>query len=411
MKQDGKYIALVLGLFVVLVLALVLQPKKISWDHTYSKSKKDPFASRALYELFGYDVFPDQKVSASYVPLNEFRQGLGEGAKPCNYLMVQDYIYLSETGVESLLQLAEEGHHILLASEAIDGKLADTLGLSIQQEAPEVNLNGDFQFQTDTIRLNFKDTVLYSSRGYSMRPDENRSFVKINDGVEGFRELSVNSKGKPVFVSKNFGKGAIYIHSVPLAFTNYYTVYFGNHEYVSSCLSFMPVASVVWDEYYKVGRLESQSPIRVILTNPALKLAYILALVLIALYMLFQSKRRQRIIPVIKPFENSTLQFVGTVARLFYNKGDHSLLAKKKWLYTNEKIRLKYHMPVEYTDAGIEALSARSGVDRETTRRMVRSMEHIGRTAHITEIDMIQFNTFIENFWKKANHIYSKPKS
>lgn len=46
-------------------------------------------------------------------------------------------------------------------------------------------------------------------------------------------------------------------------------------------------------------------------------------------YTVFESKRRQKFIPIIPPLHNSSLDFTETVGLLYFNKSDHSNLAEK----------------------------------------------------------------------------------
>ena len=401
MKQDRIYIAVVVGLLVLLITGLILKPKKISWKHTYSKSDTNPFASKAVFESLD-DIFPKQNIETVRVPANEFAQEFlkdSTSTKTANYILLNDYAYYSEYEAKALVDLAEKGNHVFVAAESIYGPLADTLGIEVGTKS-YVDLAPTQS--PDTIRLNFKQPGLYSSKGFSMRNGENDVYIQAKDSL-GLEILSVNSNGEPVYVKKKFGKGAVYFHSVPLAFTNYYMIYFNNYGYISRCFSFLPVAPVYWDEFYKEGREKSASPLRVILDSPALRLSYILTLFLIIVFMLFQSKRRQRIIPVIKPYENSTLQFVGTVAQLYYNRKDHTSLAKKKLVYLTEKLRLKYHIPIEMGEDTVQAISARSGVDLPTTHALFGMMAFVQKAKNISERDLIRFNKIIEEFWKKSS--------
>lgn len=403
MKNDRVYIAIVAGLFVFLVIGILIQPKKISWEPTYSRKSKDPFASRALYEMLG-DVFAGQPIENLRIPPYEFAYGREKDSlsdQPIVYMLLGHEDALRQLNAKAIWRMAQNGDHIFIASEYLYGALSDSLGIySVPYFDPE-----DYRTDKDTIRLNFTQPGLYSSKGFPMRPDDNMMYVYIPDSIkQDVNILSVNSKGKPVFVKRKVGKGAIYFHSVPLAFTNYYMIYAGNEGYISRCLSFLPVAPVYWDDFFREGRTESISPIRVILNSPSLRMAYILLLVLLALYMLFQSKRKQRVIPVIKPYENSTLAFVETIAKLYYSKGNHTALIKKKLVYFSEKIRLRYQISIDVkNEENILAVSARSGVEEATVRKLFKFMDYIQRAYNLTETELIHFNKSVEEFWQKAS--------
>ncbi len=235
-----------------------------------------------------------------------------------------------------------------------------------------------------------------------MRPGENDLYISIPDSATDVEVLGRNSAGNPVFVQKRVGKGAIYFHSVPLAFTNYYLLPQNNSGYISRCFSYLPVAPVYWDEYYKVGRQGAGTPIRVLLQTPALKTALVLTLALVLVYMLFQSKRRQRIIPVIKPFENSTLQFVGTVARLYYNRGEHTSVDKKDDVFYGtaaDTVPNSDRLGERRQHSGRECPL---GVNEAGTRAVFRFSHHLRMATHVTEKELIDYNKLVEEFWKKA---------
>lgn len=386
----------------MLLLFLVLQPGQISWNPTYSKKHSLPFGDRALFELLG-DLFPGQPIEASYVPAYELEEALlpdSTSETVANYLLIRGYAMYDEYETEAMLRMAEAGSHVFMTGLDLGGTMADTLNIHTEMQLFQ---GEDLFADADTLRLNFEHPDLHTENGFAMRPGENDLHIVISDSAQGIEVLGRNSEGNPVFVQKRVGKGAIYFHCVPLAFTNYYLLPGNNDGYISRCFSYLPVAPVYWDEYYKVGRQGAHTPIRVLLNAPALKTALILLVSLVLLYMLFQSKRRQRIIPVIKPFENSTLQFVGTVARLYYNRGEHTSLAKKKVMYFMERLRIKYQTPVDFmNEESIQAISARSGVDEAVTRAVFRYSHHLRMAAHVTEKELIDYNKQVEAFWKKA---------
>ena len=57
-----------------------------------------------------------------------------------------------------------------------------------------------------------------------------------------------------------------------------------------------------------------------------------------------QGKRKQRIIPVITPLKNTSLEFVETIGRLYYQKGTRSGIAHKKIIFFLDFIRTRYNI-------------------------------------------------------------------
>ena len=61
--------------------------------------------------------------------------------------------------------------------------------------------------------------------------------------------------------------------------------------------------------------------------HPPLQYAFWLSLLLLLLYILFAGKRMQRIIPLVKPNENTTVTFTETIGRLYLQKKDNKNIA------------------------------------------------------------------------------------
>lgn len=402
MKREKAYLILPVVLLLLFIGLLVSQPEKISWKPTFSKKDTSPFSSKAVFELLS-GVFPEQEIKPVYVPAyellntSEIKENSSGGS---NYILVNQSAEFNKFDTEAILNFADEGNHVFIAAESITGPLSDSIGLFTEFSYGE----GSQLFTPSGENvLNFTDEQLKTDSGFKFRPNEADYYVFLTDSVEDVEILATNAAGLPVLVEKKWGNGYIYLSSVPLAFTNYYLLPSNNHGFISRCMAYLPIAPVFWDEYYKVGRLNAGTPIRVILQNPALKLAWILLLTLILIFMVFQSKRRQRIIPVILPYENSTLNYVGTVARLYFKRGDHASLAKKKVLYFKEKIKLRYQIQIETGDKkSAELLSARSGVNLSLVEELYRMLMVAQTSSAYLEKELKSLNHTIELFWEQA---------
>ena len=82
--------------------------------------------------------------------------------------------------------------------------------------------------------------------------------------------------------------------------------------YSSIALSYVKNSSnLYWDQYYTRGREGAESPMRVFLQNYSLRWAFYIAVFSLLLFVLYEMKRRQRIIPIIPPLNNTTVEFAG----------------------------------------------------------------------------------------------------
>jgi hypothetical protein len=397
-REQVIYIFLVL-LFALLVLILVLKPEPISWNTTLSSRDKIPFGSRAVTDCLE-DVFPGNPVVQLRIPPSEAEaeiNTLSYGASiPVNYLFIQPDFYCERFDALALLNLAEKGHHVFISARSVSGLLADTLGVSVELLPYELNLF------TDT-----PDTLFLSIAGadslYAMKPGDNDLRVTMED--ESLFQVWGKSAGvHPVFVSRKWGKGQIFIHSVPLAFTNYYLFFSKHADYVSRCLSVMPNGPVLWDEFYKQGRREAGTPLRVILAHPSLRYALGVLLLFSLLFILIQSKRRQRVIPVIEPFVNTTLQFVTSVAALYRSRADHADMLKKQIGFFADHVRRRYRISPDFSSsASAEELAMVSGADRQLLQRLYQQCLYYSSATRITEKELLEFNRLLNRFREETS--------
>jgi hypothetical protein len=186
-----------------------------------------------------------------------------------------------------------------------------------------------------------------------------------------------------------------------MAFTNAYLLPGENHRFAATSLSYLPVQDVIWTEYYQLGRMEAATPLRFILTNEPLRWAYFITIISLIIFMIFEAKRKQRIIPVIKPLGNTTLEFVKTIGNLYYQQGEHKAIAEKKINYLFDQIRTRYWINTNKLDENfIVSLAKKSGKSEEDVRAMVMAIKNIQSQPSIAMEALIDLNDRIEKFNK-----------
>jgi hypothetical protein len=392
-REQGIYFLLAL-LFGVLVLILVLKPEPISWNATLSARDKIPYGSHAVTECLE-DVFPDNPIIQLRIPSSEVEAKINTLSSvsfvPVNYLFIQPDFYCDRFDALSLLSLAEKGHTIFISTHSLSGLLADTMGVSVERLPYDLTLFAD---TLDTLFLSLAGTVSL----YDMKPGDNDLRVAMED-ESLFQVWGKSGEVHPVFVSRKWGKGQIFIHSVPLAFTNYYLFQPNHADYVSRCLSFIPNGPVLWDEFYKQGRREAGTPLRVILAHPSLRYALAVLLLFSFLFILIQSKRRQRVIPVMEPFANTTLQFVTSVAALYRSRADHADMVRKQIGFFADHVRRIYRISPDFSSpASAEELAMVSGADKQLLQTLYRQCLHFSSASRITEKELLEFNRLLSRF-------------
>ncbi|MDH5398206.1 MAG: hypothetical protein OEX02_08675 [Cyclobacteriaceae bacterium] len=380
---------------------------RINWNKTLFSEHKIPYGTFAFRELLPtlFDVENNR------FTLREMIDSLDAKG---NFIGISNRLDLSVLDVSRMLQRAEEGDHFLLSSHSFSDMLLDTLGLEMDDsflrnnndamESEEIDLTftiKDF-FTTDTSHIRLVNPILNKSAYIIRRSDLAAHFSFFDSTTTNI--VAVNSGSQVLGVKINRGKGSIILTTLPLAFTNIYMLHGENNTLVSGLLSYLPDEQVHWTEFYQVGRAEPRTPLRYILSEEALRSALYLTLIALILFTFFEAKRKQRIIPVITPLTNETLNFVGTIGNLYMESKDHKSVAEKRINFFLDHVRNAYHLPTnDFCPEFYQKLSRKSGVDEKTISSLFSKITHI-RIADSIEAGVLrEFSDITDTFYTQEN--------
>ena len=372
MKQELKYYIILGAALLILILVEIFAPKPTEWSFTLHHEEKSPYGTFILYENLNY-LFPDQSVNTSYKTLYEIREGYaGE-----NILLLSAELGAGKEDTEALLQMLDSGAYVLAAAREFDGKLADTL-----QIATDADLLETVAEDEDTLEI--RESLYYFSAYDSSRAEV----------------LAENEDGQAVLLRYQQGKGALLLSSVPQLYTNYFMLQESLTQEATASLNLLPQRDLIWNEYYHLGRMESSTPLRFVLSVAPLRWAVYLTLVGLLLFMIFESKRRQRPIPVVQPPANATLEFVETVGNLFMRSASHREMAKKKIIYFREYLLSHYRLQGDWQEEAFrERVTHKSGKDRREVNETFDLILALQEKKHISAEELIRLNQQIDTFY------------
>jgi hypothetical protein len=391
LKGNTKYILILVTAVLVVIVVEWLTPKPINWTPTFDREDNNPFGSAILYELLP-DIFPGKQIQTLNKTLYELdEEGILESG---NYVFIHNDFSIGQEEVDILLSLADQGNSVFIASNTFPDELADTLQFEME----------NIFFTTDSIGLNFTHPQIKTAGSYPFRRiDVLFGFKPVKDKKAIHQVLGVSSNKVTNFIRVPFGKGWFYLNTVPLAYTNYNMLYQENREYISKSLSYLPVENTYWDEYYKPFRRESQSPLRYVLSQPALKWALYLSIGALLLFMFFEAKRKQRIIPIVQPLSNTTLEFTETVGRLYFQYKDHKNIADKKITYFLDFLRAHLYIKISEIDENLYIrLADKTGIPQIEIESLFSFIRQIQSKRQITEDELLTLNNKIEDFQRRS---------
>ena len=378
---------------VIYILAETNRPKPFSWDVSLSKEDKNPYGGFILYQQLK-DLFPQASISSYRLPV--YNQVNNSTDSNTAYLLIEPGIELQQDDMNEMLKYVDAGNYVFMSSSSFNKIIMDTLGFNIKRS---FDLAGG-----DSASINFVNPALHAKKNYRFNRFTLDDYFNELDTANSII-LGNNQVNDVNFIKIPYGDGAFYIHTAPLCFSNYFMLKNNNAEYTAKALSYLPkqIKTIYWDEYYKLGASGSDNPLRFILTNPYLKWAFRIGMVAIVLFIFFEMKRTQRIIPIIPPLRNSTLDFVQTVGNVYFNKRDNKNIALKKINYFLEFVRTNFYLVTTHlNDEFIQALSKKSGLTESETARLVNLIHGVNNSVQISDNDLLQISQQIDLFYAKA---------
>lgn len=390
MKKDWKYIVYLSVFIGIYVAVQLLSPKNHDWSISLSHVDKNPYGTFVLNELMP-DLFDSVRIT------NKTTYELFDSKKENAALFsLSTSLNMAKEDTESLLQFIADGNTVLLSAHYFNGKLADTLNLSTNDYLFDSNGIID---QRDSMALRFTNLSFDTLVSYKYRRDNIHNFFDAYDTTRT-TVIGRNDLNEPVTLHVPIGKGSLILNSTPLVFTNINLLHEENYRFASHSLSYLKEKKLIWTEFYHLGRMEAGTPLRFVLTQEPLTWAYYITVISILLLLLFESKRKQRIIPIIPPVENTTLEFATTIGNLYYQRGDHKNMAEKKIVFFFDTLRSRYHLDTTSLD-DIRHVARKTGNDEISTSTLLKNIQNIQKKHEISSEELITLNKQIEAFIRK----------
>ena len=151
------------------------------------------------------------------------------------------------------------------------------------------------------------------------------------------------------------------------------------------------------------GNKSTFSKLGTFLENDVLRWAFWLTIILFGITYLFESKRKQRVIPSIRKLNNTSLDFVKTIGRLYYQRKDNKNLASKISTHFLGYVRTTYNMSTsQMNDDFIKRLAFKSGYPVTLVKEVIAEIRKMEDAYVITDEELLAFNDKIDTFINKG---------
>jgi hypothetical protein len=324
-----------------------------------------------------------------------------------NYIIISKQVLPDESEVNALLNLVGKGQHVFISAFAISESLLDSLHLKTAFYTSLYNTDDSLTVNVNNPETN--DSLSFTYPGVAL----DNYFVSVDSNITSI--LGRDKLGRPNFVQFNYdGGGSIFIHLAPMAFSNFFLLHKDNKAYYDNALSYLPKSSTVvrWDDYFRYHTKGSSNNAEGkglfgagswLSKQKGLSTALLLLVLLIGIIYLFESKRKQRVIPIIQPLKNASVDFVKTVGRLYFQRHDNKNLALKMTVHFQDHVRGRYGIRSSMNDPEFEKkLAWKTGYDVNNLKNLIHYMNSLQDKPDVSDNALLEFNRKLEHFYKYA---------
>jgi len=404
LKKNLSYILIgVIAIAAIVLFIIARYGKEKEFDDRLTLNRKDkiPYGAYVAYQNLK-NIFPKAQITTSRSDPGYWDEEHDKQA----YIIIASQFSPDDYEMKRIVSFLEKGNDVFVSAAKVSYYVEKYLKCDILYPIGYDYLSIDDL--ADSMRLSIQTPFANETYLY---PGKNLGYVFHKIDTATTSVLGYNDRGQPDFIHLKAGKGNLYLHLAPLAFSNYFLLHKKNIGYYRQAFSFLSPRTnkIIWDEYFIKKREKEEEPeqkgwLSVFFRYPSLKWAFLTALFTLLVYVLIEMRRKQRQIPVIKAPQNDSLDFVKTIGRLYHDKADHTNLAKKMTAYFLEYVRNRYKLTTNILDdAFIQSLHYKSGVEEEEIRKIVYFINEMNASRPaINEGQLIYFHKQLESFYKKA---------
>ena len=390
MKGYKIYFAIGLVLILVYLIAQFNKPTPTDWSPSYAKKDKIPYGTFIFYNRIK-DILPKANIKTSNAAI--YNTLKNKGYQNSTYIIIAPQVKIEKADLEQLKKYISAGNDVFIASYDL-GAIAEKnlklkLSATFSQNGSSVNFTNP----------NLKTVVNYGfEKGIG-----NQYFSKLDTGKATV--LGIDANNNPNFVKYGFGKGNLYLIAGPGFYSNFNLLDKFGAEYAAKTLSYLQgTKTLIYDEYFTIPKTGETDLLRVFFKHPELKYAYYLCIFSLMLFVFYDIKRRQRIIPIADPYINTSVEFAHVVGSVYYHKRNNLDIAQKKINYLMEHLRSRYYLKTnEIQHDFAETLQLKTGVNETLAKTLTRYFMQIPTLTAFSDAELIGLNNIIEQFYKNTN--------
>jgi len=403
-QQTAIIIIVVLLVLIAAVWAINYFGSGTIWAKFYRSDGKEPYDLHVFHELIRAQ-YTDGNVHAltenfdqNWIPVSD---------EATDYLFIGRALLLPDHEVDSLLNIVARGNEAFIIAKYVSPYLTENL-------IGRFDLYTDYESKPETeisIRMNESDQIFsFENLSRYGKTSHNWNYLAgvefIEQTIPGY-VLGVMEDSLAICMAIPYGKGHFYLHTVPESFGNVHAIYEEKLAYFESFFGYLKGEQLYLDQHRYQGNYGQRSfqfaqegPFEYILSQQSLRWAWYLLLTLAIIYILFLLKRKQRMVPIIDPHANSSLEFVQVIGRLYFQQQDHLNLGETKMKLFLADVKRRFRIPATHIDDKFyEMVAKKSNLHKKQVSDIFVAYKQLQRAP--TAENLIMLNSKLEVFYNQ----------
>lgn len=369
---------------VALILLITSKPERVQWEYTFLSSSAGPGGSKAVL-----DYMRLRDTSFVQVWRTRPRKILPHIPDSATLILASQFINPATRELDELLQWVEAGGHLYLATHSLSSKLEERIGI-------------ECLYRTDLVEVE-RMTVKFDNDGAMVLAPYSTlsSYLVINDTTQWTTiARTVGIDTQTVIAHRSYGKGQITMCVASDAFTNSGILKPSTRQ-ISKHIVDDVVGPVVWSDYY---RRSGDGALDVVFAEyRSWHVAWIILLSSATVYIMIAARRRQRVIPEIKPVKNSSLEFLGSIGELYWKRHDNGNLGRKISKQFREHVRRVVRVQIPMDDGRyVGHVADATGQQQDHVRDIVTRLRAVDTGWTPKDSELHQLFTDVKNFIRET---------
>lgn len=368
----------------------------VNWSPNYNLDSEEPYGAMVFTEVL--DLYFDD------IETEEFNGDIPEPAygEKALYVFIGSKARFPDDESRKLDSLSEMGHHVLLIADKFEFTRPYAInGMGVMErfdaEKLEVSFSRDADIDRNYVFRNYEQDFeeLWEGSFLSFKPE---LITEWN-----FDQRITVDLGRSVYVVSEYDSGSFRLHSIPRLFSNAAALQEGYLDHFHEVFDGINTDKVYYADADRriSGPEQAENPMQYVMGQKSLRRAYYLTLITGLLFLLFGGKRRQKVIPTRKVNENTSLEYVKTVSRLFQKQNQNQKLVNKMQKVFYHRIGKQYFIDKNDPDF-TSLLSRKTKVPEEEIDDLRNRLAVASEMGSYSDALLMETYTRLDRFYKKA---------